>query len=337
LNSTDSKMIDLSEFKKVSKAEWAEKASIDLKGKNLIDLDWELFQSIKAEAYYNDEENSEYEYVTDFFLKRNVSEWKLYEKVLVNDEKEANQLALEALSNGCDGVIFEFFPESNIQTSQLFEGIITEICDVSFSGDLSAHVQSQLTEYTNSNNKISGIDFTEKINLKNFRNTIISDCNSDSFISTCNIIRKYIEHLNAGKIPSEIVINLIIGNNFYAEIIRIRAIRLLCELINKEILTSEEYQSVHIHAKPLIKKELDTSILSNTTSGLAAIVAGVESIEFELISDKSIDFNHRISRNTGNILREESKLNFSQDPIAGNYFIDRLTHLLSESIWKNIS
>lgn len=330
-------MIDLSEFKKVSKAEWAEKASIDLKGKNLIDLDWELFQSIKAEAYYNDEENSEYEYVTDFFLKRNVSEWKLYEKINVKDVKEANNLALEALSNGSDGVIFEFFPESNIQTSQLFEGIITEICDISFAGDLSEYNQAQLSEYINSNNKISGLNFTGKINLKNFRNTTINDSDSNSFVSACNIIKKYFEHLKAGNAPSDIIINLSVGYNFYAEIIRIRAIRLLCELINKEFQTSEENHTVHIHAKPLIKKELDTSILSNTTSGLAAIVAGVESIEFELISDKSIDFNHRISRNTGNILREESKLNFSQDPIAGNYFIDRLTHLLSESIWKNIS
>lgn len=132
-----------------------------------------------------------------------------------------------------------------------------------------------------------------------------------------------------------------IGANFFMEIAKLRAARLVWTNIVQAFGGNEESQKMWIHARTshFTKTVYDpyVNMLRATTEAFAATVGGVNSLHvspFDEAIQQADEFSRRIARNTQLILLEESHLGKVIDPAGGSYYVESLTAQLAEEAWK---
>jgi len=113
--------------------------------------------------------------------------------------------------------------------------------------------------------------------------------------------------------------------DFCAEIATVRALRYLLN-------TKRSGGHVAIHTSIPMHPEEDHQWFLNTTAGLASILGGSFSVSFETATGDS-----RISRNVGNIIREESGISTYEDQCGGSFYIESLTHRIIEQVKRAIT
>lgn len=125
MNNKDNLLFD--NFNSVSKQEWKAKATMDLKGadydKKLV---WKNLNQINLQSFYNYEDHEVYLENTG----ENSQSLINYRRIIVNKEKNANKLALKAISEGMNGLIFDL--KENVSAYGLLEGIDLNTIAVSF-------------------------------------------------------------------------------------------------------------------------------------------------------------------------------------------------------------
>jgi methylmalonyl-CoA mutase len=329
-------MIEFEEFSKAPYESWKATAEKDLKGKPLEEvLNWSPEPGLTLGAYYDQTSSKDYQYITNFFSQKTYPSWRLYETIAVDTEKVANQKALDALNNGCDGIVFDLGKNEEINLKALLEDILTDICDISFAGYAATSTANQMAK----NPPRSGILFTnpEKEKVSGFRSVCVSSQEKTTTGQIADLVRQSIELLTSGFSGEDLCLYVQPGKDFYQELAKIRSLRFLLSAYLENLGRSQEVKDLFIYASPSIGADYKSTMISNASAGLASVVAGVNAISFELGTDKPESFSKRIARNTGNLLREESKLSFEKDPVAGNYFLDYLTHELSSRAWEKIN
>ncbi len=147
---------------------------------------------------------------------------------------------------------------------------------------------------------------------------------------------------------SRIKFTFAVGPNYFVEIAKFRAARLLWANIVSEYNSSKESSSsnesclkMKIHAVTSrwnqTVYDAYVNMLRGTTEAMSASLAGVDSLEvlpFDFAFREPGEFSNRIARNTQIILKEESYFNNVTDPGAGSYYIENLTELVSQEAWK---
>lgn len=141
---------------------------------------------------------------------------------------------------------------------------------------------------------------------------------------------------------SKIKFNMGITENYFMEIAKFRAARLLWADIVKEYAPSCDCA-----CKMCVNAETTTynmtmfdsyvNLLRTQTETMSAAIAGVHSIvvePFDKVYEQPTDFSERIARNQQLLLKEESHFDKVVDPSAGSYFIEELTNMLAEAAWK---
>ena len=143
---------------------------------------------------------------------------------------------------------------------------------------------------------------------------------------------------NVKNIAKNIVFDVNLSSSFYHNIIKIRALK----IVWFTILKSYDLDiNIFIKAKTIIEPNIENNlaIIAATYQAISAIIAGVDMLEIEEFGHDKKEFGEsfakRISRNIQNILKTESKMDHVADPTKGSYFIENLTHKMSENIWKN--
>lgn len=150
------------------------------------------------------------------------------------------------------------------------------------------------------------------------------------------------EMLNRGlqidAVAPKITISLSIGQNFFMEIAKLRAIRWLWSKIIKLFGGNEQSQKVKIHsfATGINKSKLDpyNNILRNTSEATGAILGGTDVIHlrnFDELYGFAGDFSNRITRNILNVLKEECNLTATVDPGGGSWYLESLTEELAQN------
>lgn len=161
------------------------------------------------------------------------------------------------------------------------------------------------------------------------------------------IASEYIAYLTEKGIPihniaRKMQFTLSVGTNYFMEIAKIRAIRLLWSTIvnqyNPECECAYELK-VNTVASSWNKTLYDpyVNILRSTTEGMAAAIGGADSIAlkpFDMVYKQEDEFSARINRNIQIILKEESYFDKVVDPSAGSYYIENLTNSIAEHSWK---
>jgi methylmalonyl-CoA mutase len=135
-----------------------------------------------------------------------------------------------------------------------------------------------------------------------------------------------------------------IGMNFFMEAAKLRAARLLWHRIMAEFEPKNPKSSMlrtHCQTSGVSLQEQDpyNNVVRTAYEAMAAALGGTQSLHTNAL-DEAIalptDFSARIARNTQLILQEETGVTNVVDPLAGSYYVEKLTHDLAEAAWKLI-
>lgn len=150
--------------------------------------------------------------------------------------------------------------------------------------------------------------------------------------------------LEAGAVAKRIKFNMNISSNYFMEIAKFRAGRMLWAEIVKAYEPKAENcccskMKVHAITSQFNQTIFDAhvNLLRSMTETMSAALAGVDSIEtlpFDLQYQKPDEFSERIARNQQIMLREESHLDKVIDPAGGSYYIETLTASIADVAWK---
>jgi len=136
--------------------------------------------------------------------------------------------------------------------------------------------------------------------------------------------------------------NMGVGNNYFMEIAKLRAGRLLwskiveaygpdCKCAAKMIVHSETNRYNKTIYDPYV------NMLRTQTEAMSAALGGAHSVTvlpFNAVYEDTTEFSERIARNQQILLQEESHLNKIADPSAGSYYIETLTESIADEAWK---
>lgn len=147
--------------------------------------------------------------------------------------------------------------------------------------------------------------------------------------------------LGAEEVAGKLKFNFAVGSNYFMEIAKVRAARILWANILKSFgVKSTEVQIMRIHSvtSDWNKTVYDThvNLLRTTTEAMAAVLGGTDSLTvkpFDFMLEKENPFSERIARNQQLVIKEEAYFDRVVDPASGSYYIETLTNSLAEAAW----
>jgi methylmalonyl-CoA mutase len=158
---------------------------------------------------------------------------------------------------------------------------------------------------------------------------------------------EYLSQLVEAGVPvdlaaKKIKFNFGISSNYFLEIAKFRAARLLWADIVKEYKPECDCACKMVaHAETstfnLTLFDAHVNLLRTQTETMSAALAGVNSITvtpFDKAYQTPDDFSERIARNQQLLLKEESHFDMVVDPAAGSYFIENLTVSIAQQAWN---
>ena len=135
-----------------------------------------------------------------------------------------------------------------------------------------------------------------------------------------------------------------IGMNFFMEAAKLRAARLLWHRIMEELgakTPKSKMLRTHCQTSGVSLQEQDpyNNVVRTAYEAMSAVLGGTQSLHTNAL-DEAIalptEFAARIARNTQLILQEETGVTNVVDPLAGSYYVEKLTSDLVEAAWKLI-
>ncbi len=126
-----------------------------------------------------------------------------------------------------------------------------------------------------------------------------------------------------------------IGMDFFMEVAKLRAARLLWSTLMSELFSPQDPRSLMLRTHcqtsgvSLTSQEPYNNIVRTAIEAMAAVLGGTQSLHtnsFDEALALPTDFSASIARNTQHIIREESGVTRVVDPLAGSYFVESLTH-----------
>ena len=361
------------EFNEVSAKEWKQKIQADLKGADYNDtLVWKNLEGIDVKPFYHLDETDTNHYSIEV---KNPNDWNIAQTIFINNESISNHFILNAIERGAECVLLKADKEFDIPStfkdfpfekasiyfnfSFLSELFITNLID--FFSNKNSLVYYNLDPIGNLSrtgnwfrNLNEDFEILRKIKNQKTQENIVAIDGSLYQNSGANIIQQLAyslahanEYLNYFKDSNlsdfKITFKLSVGSNYFFEIAKIRALRILYETLAKEYGISE---TCHITTMPSHRNktiyDYNINMLRTTTEYMSAIIGGSNTIcsdAYDSIYHKNNEFGERIARNQLLILREESYFKASNNPAKGSYYIEYLTKQLSEKaliLFKNI-
>ncbi len=146
--------------------------------------------------------------------------------------------------------------------------------------------------------------------------------------------------MSIDEIAGQMRFTFAVGPNYFMEVAKIRAARILWAKIIEAYGGSEEAGKMVIHGVTSFynqtKYDPYVNMLRTTTEAFSGIVAGVDSLRtnpFDQVYGETDKFSRRVARNTQIVLKEESHLDQLIDPAGGSYYVEKLTHDVAEKSW----
>ncbi len=135
-----------------------------------------------------------------------------------------------------------------------------------------------------------------------------------------------------------------IGMNFFMEIAKLRAARLLWARVIRQFGPTKPASLMlrtHCQTSGVSLTEHDpyNNIVRTAVEAMAAVLGGTQSLHtnsFDEALALPSEFSARIARNTQLILAEETGIPHVVDPLGGSYYVEALTHSLAAEAWNLI-
>jgi methylmalonyl-CoA mutase len=135
-----------------------------------------------------------------------------------------------------------------------------------------------------------------------------------------------------------------IGMNFFMEIAKLRAARMLwAKMISEFEPENKSSLMLRTHCQTsgvsLTEQDPYNNVIRTAYEAMAAVLGGTQSLHTNAL-DEAIalptDFSARIARNTQLILAEETGIPNVIDPLGGSYYVESLTNSIADEAWKLI-
>ena len=362
------------QFQPISKAEWLAKVEKDLKGKPINGLNWAINEDITLTPFaHADDFAGQPIPLTN---QRASNNWEIGVKVQVGNMQLANKEALNALTNGANAIAFELRKSpSKSELKTLLKDIELEwisthfifkqkswkrfinffldyvegkkydgtklACTFSFKGAIIENAKDAIrlkeiatqlphAQLMTINNRLL-MRGTEKV-VAEIAQTLVD---GNTALNELNE-----EQLNLNEFHSQIQFSIAIGDSYFVNIAKIRALKLCWQ----QVLTA---WNVSTPAKANIEAHLTTSTqtgnenynkIKATTQAMAAVIGGAERLYIypsdEIKDGLGTPFAQRIALNIQHLMQLESYMDRVVDPAVGSYYIENLTNQLAEAAWK---
>lgn len=310
------KELQFREFRAALTKDWESAAREELKGADPADrLKWGIEPGIELGAYYDASDSKDLGYLPTFFRQLNKTSWQLIEHIEVEDEISANARALEALNGGCEGVLFAIRTAPDFD--RLTQNILFEHCTVSFlcaSPELvhAAHSYCQ-------SHAVRGFVLAQHA---------LHGVSIDQSGYVAYLVSKALTFAHA---PEAQPVFMVDGSpDYFHGIAAVRALRYVVHRLATAQGRALDPNDIHLYCRIQGEATFDESLFAQVSGGMAAIIGGANALSFPS------NENERISRNVGNLIRDESKLAHFQDAASGSYFIDHLTDQLIQHAWRKL-
>ena len=148
--------------------------------------------------------------------------------------------------------------------------------------------------------------------------------------------------LSVDEVAKRIKFNFGISSNYFMEIAKFRAGRMLwADIVKQYNPTCDCACKMKAHAETstfnLTLFDAHVNLLRTQTEAMSAALAGVDSMTvtpFNKTYETPDDFSERIARNQQLLLKEESHFDKVVDPAAGSYYIENLTVAIAQQAWN---
>ena len=354
----------LDEFIKIDSKLWNKKIKDDLikLGHSSIPS-YNSKENIKIKPFYTSEDlnnlkNSDSNYPNS---------WAICQNITADNSSDANIKALELINKGAESMNF-IIQNDSILCNDLLKNIDIEKTELffkikfhsnSYLKSLNDIIKSSSTSFNISYDPIGSLVKTgswessmnedlDKLNkniniLEKFNNVIIVNSglyqNSGANIFeeiafTLSHANEYLNHLN-GKCANKIAFNISMGSNYFFEIAKLKALRLLWSTITKEY--NNEINFPHIIAKPSKRNktiyDYNNNILRTTTECMSAILGGantISNITYDSIFNNKNEYSDKIALNQLLIIKHETYIDKVKNAADGSYYINSLTNTIAE-------
>jgi methylmalonyl-CoA mutase len=358
------------DFEPVSSKQWKQQIQFELKGLDYNDtLVWESPEGIKVKPFYHKDEDQK-----TVSINTEASQFKIVQNIFVFDVEKSIKKANDAIARGAESIRFTIETEEIDVTKLLSEIDLVKIPVYLNLKFLSANFLKKVNQISLSKNALIHIqvdpihqlltdgNWFESVEKDNFEvlNSISKECENISFINinsstyqnaganmvqqlayTLAHINEYFNRINT--IHQPITIEVSVGTNYFFEIAKLRALRLLFNILATEY---KHNLDCHIIVTPTKRNktlyDYNTNMLRTTTECMSAVLGGANAISnlaYDAIYHKDNEFGDRISRNQLLVLKHESYFDVVNNPADGTYYIESLTTQLAEkalSLFKEI-
>ncbi|MDA9850276.1 methylmalonyl-CoA mutase family protein [Flavobacteriaceae bacterium] len=343
------------EFDSISEKYWKQQIQFDLAGKDYnTEVNWTSDEGVNVKPFFTDK----YKSTNNFFLPEN---WNISQEIYLNDEFKSNQEIKKLISQEVYDITIHIH-KKNINLDLLFDDIDLTYLNIYFKiEDLSELILSKLDDYAKENKSLFHLDhdllgdyltrgnwktnYKQEVNrFKDILNKITHFKSVVQLKSTyfqeagANIIQQISysmcqanEYINLfGKtIIKQLNFEIAIGSNYFFEIAKIQAFRILWKTISNTY--DLPINNVHVIAIPTTRNktiyDYNNNIIRSTSECMAAILGGANSIKnfnYDSIYKNKNEFSSRISINQLLILKHECHIDKVKNPISGSYYISYL-------------
>ena len=361
----------LHEFPSVTTEAWEAAIARDLKGADYAKkLLWQSGEGLAVKPYYRAEDIEGLEYLSaspgDFPYARGArtaADWRIREEIGEVEPELANRAALSAVAAGAEEIAFLHPRTENSSDLGLLLNNLQEIpihfcnaaeplirlliarrhsaptstgfdplTNLNFAAEVAASAPPGFTPFTIHGERFEELGATaaEEVGF-----TLAAAVDFLAEMQTRNV--------DIDRAAASVQFSFAIGSNFFFQIAKLRAFRLLWARAVESFGGNKESARARIHAstsrwnKTLYDPHVN--ILRGTTEAVSAILGGASSISvapFDACYKRPDEASRRLARNTQILLKHEAFLSRVADPTAGSYCIEVLTDFIAREGWRTM-
>lgn len=177
--------------------------------------------------------------------------------------------------------------------------------------------------------------------IKNAGSTIIQELGYGLAMGADYLTRLTERGLSIDDVAPKIRFNFATGPNYFMEIAKVRAAKLLwANIVNAYGPKDQDITRMTIHSTNATwnKTIYDpyVNMLRTTTETMSSTLGGVNSftvLPFNAVYEEETEFSERIARNQQLLIKEEAYMDKVADPAAGSYYIENLTDSIAGHAW----
>ncbi len=348
------------EFSEMTTTEWISKITQDLKGADYDEtLVWKSPEGVNVKPFYDKSDVDE-----SLKVPIPICGWKIGHYILVEDVKSANENAINAIKCGAESIVFCVSKETQSGTQLLSEINLKEITvyfNLQFSSIIyiktildfagkggqpnvffNIDVLGDFVKTGNWNiNEEEDFNFLNKVISLNSTNSIQVDTSQyqnaggnivQQLAYSLNHANEYLNYFNENNILDKvesITFKVAIGSNYFFEIAKLRAFRLLWKTL---VAAYNMPIKMHIVAIPTKRNktlyDYNVNMLRTTSETMSSVLGGADMIcnqPYDAIFHKSNDFGERIALNQLLLLKNESYFDKVSNAAEGSYYIEAIT------------